>query len=341
MKNTKKLRKKKYTKQKKKKYQKKSKKYLRGGAAQEPSTPGAAAEEPSTPEMVDCDNILLSKKKTRQENIGNAPTNGNAFIQKYNEDTRFKNFIDEKWGEHAFKPSTIMVTLANKMRDGITSAWGKKCTGKRIEFRPSRHNAKNKSVNCCSKFRNGQIADDVKDASKPEACGYGWTGSPEKWDEDLQIRRTVPPPAWMADILALQEIDLPGCNITLKSGEDFVDHGIYEALAHLNAIHQCICKSNNLFGTRDPLKRCYNCERKINEFYENLDSIESCENTILRIITMFQNIHDIARGNLNKSTTKALNSFGTQFVKLCNKLPGAGEVEGGGNYKKLKYKYAK
>jgi hypothetical protein len=308
MKNTKSLRKKKYTKQKKKKYQKKSKKYLRGGAAAEP-------------EMVDCDNILLSKINPRQENIGNAPTNGNAFIQQYNEDPRFKNFIDEKWGEHAFKPSHNFVNLAEKMRDGIKTSWGKECTGKKIEIRPSRHNAEKKGVNCCSKFRNGQIADDVADPSKPEACGYGWSGKAQDWNEDLQMRRTVPAPAWMANVLALEQINLPGCNITLKSGSDFVRDGIYEALAHLNAIHQCICKSYNLYGDRDPDDRCINCETKIRAFFDNPDSEDECDDMILRIMTMFQNLHDIARRKkVTKGSKTALMSFGKEFVKLCNNL---------------------
>ena len=269
--------------------------------------------------MVDCDNILLSKKNPRQENIGNAPTNGNAFIQQYNQNTDFKNFIDKEWGEHAFAPQPS-VTLAKKMRDGLkSSAWGKRCTGKKLNIWPSRHNAKTKGANCCSKFENGQIADTVNLPNK-EDCGYGWTGKPQDWDEDLQMRRTVPPPAWMPDILALEQIDLPGCNITLKSGVAFVHGGIYEALTHLNAIHQCICESNNLFGTEDPENRCNNCETKINAFYDNLDSVDGCDDTILRIITMFRNLHNIARKNVNKSTTKALNSFGKQFVKLCNDL---------------------
>tara|TARA_B110000444_G_C18223738_1_gene315601 strand:- start:92 stop:346 length:255 start_codon:yes stop_codon:yes gene_type:complete len=39
--------------------------------------------------------------------------------------------------------------------------------------------------------------------------------------------------------------------------------------------------------------------------------------------------------NVTKSSKKALISFGNKFVKLCNKLPGAGEEkEGGGEYKK-------
>ena len=159
--------------------------------------------------MVDCDNILFSKMRSREENIGNVPTNGSAFIQRYNEDTRFKNFIDEKWGEHAFKPQKKAGLLAQKMRDGITTSWGKICTGKKIEMRNSRHNAKKKGVHCCSKFSNGQIADDVEDPSKPEACGYGWSGNAQDWNEDLQMRRTVPAPAWMNRVLALSQLIYP------------------------------------------------------------------------------------------------------------------------------------
>ena len=282
-------------------------------------------------ENVDCNDILLSKINERQEPVGNAPTDGKAFIAQYNGNTDFKNFIDDRWGQHAFAPSTNMVILAGKMRDGLkSSAWGKICTGNRLNQWNSRHNAKNKGANCCSKFQNGQIADKVNNPNAPdpngEDCGYGWSGKPQNWNEDLQMQRTVPPPAWMDDILIMEEHDLPGCNIKLKSGVNFVHDGIYDALKHLNDIYQCICKSNNvlqknLFGSGSPSAKCSNCENKISAFYQNLDHIKLCENTIIRIITMFQNLHNIARKNVTKSSKKALSSFGKQFVKLCNKLP--------------------
>jgi hypothetical protein len=296
-------------------------------------------------ENVDCNEILLSKRNARQEPLGIAPTDGNDFIAQYTGNTDFKKFIDDKWGQHAFSPSHNHVTLAGKMRDGLkSSAWGQICTGKILRKWNSRHNAKNYGAKCCSKFQNGQIADKVDNPHAPgargEDCGYGWTKKPKNWDEDLQMRRTVPPPAWMADILTIKQHDLPGCNIKLKSGVDFVNDGIYDALEHLNDIYQCICKSNNvlnknLFGSESPFDKCSDCERKISALDQHWINVKLCENTIIRIITLFQNLHNIARKNVTRSSRKALSSFGNQFVKLCNKLPGAGESkEGGGKYKK-------
>lgn len=70
-------------------------------------------------ENVDCNDILLSKINERQEPVGNAPTDGKAFIAQYNGNTDFKNFIDDRWGQHAFAPSTNMVILAGKMRGRV------------------------------------------------------------------------------------------------------------------------------------------------------------------------------------------------------------------------------
>ena len=135
-----------------------------------------------------------------EEVIGVTPNNAQSFITRYRQDNDYRNYIDARWGERAYFGAAPDV-VDNRTRDGIVEGWGRKCTGQRQKRINSRHNAKNRGINCCSKFRNGEMAFSLDDNRQgQEDCGWGWTGRPVNIDPD-EYKLTVdhPPPAWMED----------------------------------------------------------------------------------------------------------------------------------------------
>lgn len=130
----------------------------------------------------------------------------NDFIHMYRTNPAYRQWVDRTWGRRAYNAERGNI-LDRKTEAGIRSSYGdsahpRKCTGEQKWTGDSRHNAKAKrSVKCCSKWQNGQMADAVN-ATTEEDCGYGWTGRPENMDA-TELVMPPPPPrpdrAWIEE----------------------------------------------------------------------------------------------------------------------------------------------
>lgn len=131
--------------------------------------------------------------------------NAHDFINMYRQNANYQNWTDRVWGKRAYD-SRPQAAIDAKTEAGIRSSYNgsahpRKCTGEQKWTGSSRHNAKDKGMRCCSKWQNGQMADDVN-AKTGEDCGYGWTGRPESM-EATELEMPLPPPrperAWMKE----------------------------------------------------------------------------------------------------------------------------------------------
>jgi hypothetical protein len=130
------------------------------------------------------------------------------FIQMYRENPVYQQWTDRVWGRRMYD-SRPRVAIDAKTEAGIRSSYNgtarpRKCIGKQEWTGSSRHNAKDAGVRCCSKWQNGQMADDVKATGikNGEDCGYGWSGNPVRMDATELVMPPPPPPpgkAWIEE----------------------------------------------------------------------------------------------------------------------------------------------
>ena len=247
----------------------------------------------------------------------------NYFMQNYRENPQYQAHITRVWGDRAYdeRPTS---DLDGRTMFGIQNGFGYQCSGSYMKRYNSRHNAENNGASCCSKFRNGQAAFNIKGApefrigngpgaSRNEDCGFAWTGRREDWNHDLLDMTTrIAPPDRVAQVRLLQAKSIFGTDIDLVSGDVFANWDIYEQLEHLQSIYTSICGgaigqtigsdgpfADEVLGERDDAgirPNCFTCEQNIQNFYNAAaaGNRQDCRLLVGRLFELFIQVHGIA-----------------------------------------------